>query len=241
MRTSFIVLAVILGCAIAQSAGTNYCSAKGTFCGLCVAAGNNKSCTACGKLAVSKEVAAAAGSFECVAATAANCSQALQTDATKCQVCNSGFALKTAGNNNTCEADATKIADCMGLAKDAAGKVTCQACQNSKTLSFDKTNCTVATTDKNCYTAMILTEGDAQTCGGCNKGFAYKTNVPVVCDQPVSGDLTGCARVTGDGKTCDNLCSTWLGFWMTDVNKCTAFAPIATAAFALIASFFFSN
>jgi hypothetical protein len=239
MRTSFIVLAVILGCAIAQSAGTNYCSAKGTFCSLCIAAGNNKSCTACGKLAVSKEVAAAVGSFECVAATAANCSQALQADATKCAVCNTGFALKA--DSNTCEADATKIADCMGLAKDVAGKVTCQACQNSKTLSVDKTNCTVATTDKNCYSAFLPQEGAAQLCISCNKGFAYKTGGNPVCDQSVSGDLTGCARVTADGKTCDNLCNGWAGFWMTDVNKCTAFASIATAAFALIASFFFSN
>ena len=130
----------------------------------------------------------------------------------------------------------------MGLAKDAAGKVTCQACQNSKTLSFDKTNCTVATTDKNCYTAMILTEGGPQNCGGCNKGFAYKASGgPIVCDTPVSGDLTGCAKVTADGKACDNACSVWTGYWMTDVNKCTAFASIATAAFALVASFFFSN
>lgn len=238
MKTSFVVLAVILGCAIAQSAGTNYCSAKGTFCALCVAAGNNKSCTACGKLAVSREVAGQAGSNECVASTAANCMAALQgTDLTKCAVCNSGFALQP---DNTCVADSTKITDCMGLAIDAAKKVTCQACQNSKTLSVDKMNCTTATTDKNCWSAMLTAEGSPQVCLGCNKGFASKTGA-IVCDQAVTGDIAGCMRVSADGKSCDNLCNRWAGFWMTDVNKCTAFASIATAAFALIASFFFSN
>ena len=55
----------------------------------------------------------------------------------------------------------------------------------------------------------------------CIKGFAYKTGGIPVCDQPVSGDLAGCARVSADGKTCDYLCNAWAGFWMTDVNKCT--------------------
>lgn len=234
MRISFFILAVIVGCAMTQSAGKNYCNATGTFCGLCVTVGNNQSCTACGKMGVSTPVKDVAGTNECVNGNAANCVQA--KDATTCAACKSGYAVDI--TTNLCVEDKTVIADCTGLSKNGTD-ITCQGCTNGKALSTDKKDCKTAVTDANCTSAMI-TVAPTQLCVACKSGFAKKGDMSANCDTAVSGDTAGCLVTDTDVKKC-LFCNTSNGYWMSDVNKCTKYAPVISAAFALIASFFFWN
>lgn len=239
MRTSFVVLAIIFGCALTQATTKNYCNPSGTFCAMCVTSAGGQSCTVCGKMGFSTAVKDLTGTNECTASTATNCMASNPLGADKCGMCKSGFALDSA--TFTCAAETTfKLpTNCAALIKTGT-TVTCQGCNSGFALSKDKLTCTAAITTVNCLTAIIGAD-DKEVCGACKSGFAFKGALGTDCATAVPAAVVGCARLADDGTTCMNQCNSAAGFWMSDVNKCTAFASIATAAFALIASFFFSN
>jgi hypothetical protein len=242
MRTSVLIVAAILGCAIAQTpTGTNYCNATGTFCAMCTDKSPNKSCDACGKNTVVTPVTSAPGVNECKPGTATNCAAASAV-AGQCATCNSGFALVLDGDKpNTCVADTTgKVTDCAAYTKKGTDAVVCVACNPGKVLV--DANCNTAITIANCNVAT--NNGGTQICGACKAGFAFKGAAGTTCDTAVSGATAGCLRVSDDLKACLGPvpCNMTTGWWNSDINfVCTKYTSIATAAFALIASFFFSN
>lgn len=246
MRTSIFVLAVILGCALAQTpapTNQNYCKGTGVFCALCKKVDTNQSCNACGKLGYVSAVAGTTNpTNECKQSTATNCAQALNAD--KCSVCNEKFAviMDDGPTKNTCVADSTAITNCAALSK-LGTTVTCIGCKLGFAIEFGATAdkvCSAAVTGANCNAATVAGGTTNQTCTSCKEGFAFK-GTGNTCETPVPSAATGCLKLTADGSACDNLCNSSVGFWMMEENKCTKFAPIAAAAFALIASFFFSN
>jgi hypothetical protein len=199
MRTSVLIVAAILGCAMCQTpapTNKNFCNPSGTFCSLCKVPEKdttNKSCETCGKNFVSTLVTGAVDTKECKAGTATNCVQA-STVAGQCAACAANFALAIDAEGtaqNTCIADTTKITDCASYTKakaDTAAK--CQACVAGKVLK-DNT-CTTAVSPTNCNVAVIILPATDQICAFCKSGFAAKKSTPTVCDQTVTGDLLGC-------------------------------------------------
>ena len=234
MRTSICILAFIFGCAIAQTAGTNYCNAPGTFCTSCTAQGNNKSCDECARGGISTPVQGQQNTNECTRGSQSNCF--VYGEDGKCAICDQNFAIDPVSSTCSSVSSSQKINNCLYYV-GTQGVTVCAICTNGKVQSgATLSDCNTSTIDSGCQAAYL--NGNVQTCVACKVGYAVKPDGNR-CDTRVSGDLAGCMAVSADGTQCLGACNYVGGYWMTDVTKCTLFAPLIKAGFTLIAGFLF--
>ena len=152
---------------------------------------------------------------ECVALT--KCKISLETDCTKCDICEYGYSVDSTGQCNKCAV----VANCATLAVDGC---TCSACKpgykgagTSSCASCSIPNCSAASSECNscitCDDAHAL-DANGQCQPSCSRGEVLTSTTPCLCGDEkslctkstVSNTNTWCVSSSLDQKTKPKQC-----------------------------------
>jgi hypothetical protein len=239
MRSSFIVLAIILGCAITQS---TYNPCRTGKCASCFAVSETNSapsCEVCSGLWISAQSSkGVAGQNECTRSTATNCfsTDSSQTgfDTSDCYYCNPGYDLDI--SSNQCVPSKNKIQGCayQVLMQNVSQCLYCTGAFTS--VLGDGLDCNMPNSIPNC----AYSYGHGSACQFCEDGYG------------LSIDRTSCIQFTNGGRGAvysdpngnpyayyrnQMACSFILGYTSPEVNAC-ALTNAGSILFAAASSIF---